>query len=69
MFCGYALFSPKKISTALWRMFPFTNAGAVTRTQILEVQPGDATLLARGRLEVTATLSGELPELGLTGKG
>lgn len=62
LFCGYALFSPKKISTALWRMFPFTNAGAVTRTQILEVLPGDATLLARGRLEVSATLSGELPE-------
>lgn len=61
LFCGYALFSPKKISTALWRIFPFSPAAAVTRTEIREVTPGDATLLLRGRLEVGVVLGGDIP--------
>lgn len=61
LFCGYALFSPKKVGSALWRVLPFTQGGAVTRTEIREVTPGDATLLSRGRLEVGVSLSGEIP--------
>jgi len=63
VFCAYALVSPKKISTSLWRMLPFTQAGPVTRTEIREVLPGDATLLTRGRLELDVTLAGEIPEV------
>ncbi len=62
LFCGYALFSPKKISTALWRVFPFARAVAVTRTEIREVVPGDATLLLRGRMDVSVVVAGEIPE-------
>ena len=61
LFCGYALLSPKKISSALWRILPFTEAGAVTRTIIQDVTPGDATLLARGQLEVGVVVAGEIP--------
>ncbi|MFO0917082.1 MAG: hypothetical protein U0872_02065 [Planctomycetaceae bacterium] len=58
LFCGYALFSPKKISSALWRIVPFARAHAVTRTEIREVAPGDATLLLRGRMDVKRRLGG-----------
>lgn len=61
LFCAYALLSPKKISSGLWRMLPFTASGAVTRTVIQEVTPGDATLLARGQFPVSVVVTGEIP--------
>src|SRR5262249_39334929 len=61
LLCGYAPFPPKRISGALGGIWPFTQGGAVTRREILEVTRGDTTLLSRGRIEVTATLGGKIP--------
>lgn len=61
--CLYTVFSPKKLSNSLWRALLPTAAVAVdTRTEIDRVQPGDVEVLARAQLEVTADLSGEMPE-------
>jgi len=63
MFCMYALFSPKKISNSIWRsLLPAADLGVSTRTEIVKVLPGDATVLARGSVEVSADIAGEVPE-------
>lgn len=61
--CLYTLFSPKKISSSVWRaLFPTAPIAVATRTEILEVNPGDVEVLARTQLEVTADLRGDIPE-------
>ena len=63
MFCLYALISPKKISNSIWRgLLPGVNLEVSTRTEILNVQPGDTTVQARTSVEVFADLAGVIPE-------
>lgn len=63
MFCLYALLSPKKISTSIWRsLMPASNVGVSTRTEIVNVQPGDQTVLAGVKIPVSADIAGEIPE-------
>jgi collagen type III alpha len=61
--CMYTLFSPKKISSSVWRaLAPTADVAVATRTEIHDVRPGDVEVLARTQLEVTADLRGETPE-------
>jgi len=61
--CLYALFSPKKISNSIWRaLFPAAQVAVATRTEIVEVNPGNANILSRTPLEVIVSLQGEIPE-------
>ena len=61
--CLYTVFSPKKISPSIWRaLFPAADVEVATRTEFLDVKPGDADVLARTQLEVTVDLLGEAPE-------
>lgn len=63
LFCLYALISPKKISNSIWRsLLPAANVGVATRTEILNVLPGDVTVLAREHVEVAADIAGEVPD-------
>jgi len=63
MFCLYALISPKKISKSIWRgLLPAANVDVATRTEILSVEPGDTTVLARESVEVIVDLVGVIPE-------
>lgn len=59
--CLYALLSPKKISTSLWRVLPTSNVAAATRTEIVSVTPGDAAATADLPLEVAVELRGQMP--------
>jgi len=62
LFCLYALLSPKKISNSIWRsLLPAANVTVSTRTEIVDVQPGDTTVLAREKVLVTAEIAGEIP--------
>ncbi len=61
--CLYTVFSPKNLSNSLWRaLLPAASVAVDTRTEINRVQPGDVEVLARSQLEVTADLSGEMPD-------
>ncbi|MEW4489211.1 hypothetical protein AB1L42_14105, partial [Thalassoglobus sp. JC818] len=63
LMCLYTIFSPKKLSTSVWRaLFPTTSVAASTRTEILDVVPGDYEVLARDHLDVTTDLGGVIPE-------
>lgn len=63
MFCLYALLSPKKISNSIWRsLLPAAELGVSTRTEIMNVQPGDQTVLARQTVLVSADIAGDVPE-------
>ncbi len=63
LFCLYALISPKKISNSIWRgLLPGINVEVATRTDILNVQPGDTTVLAGESVDVFADLAGVIPE-------
>ena len=63
MFCMYALFSPKKISNSIWRsLLPAADLSVSTRTEIVKVQPGNVSVLARESVEVSADIAGEVPE-------
>ena len=63
LFCLYALFSPKKISNSIWRsLFPAAEVGVATRTEILKVEPGNITVMARQPVEIKADIAGEVPE-------
>ncbi|MEX1097907.1 MAG: hypothetical protein WED34_17815 [Planctomycetales bacterium] len=62
-FCLYTLFSPKKVSNSIWRaLLPAAQVEVATRTEIVDVQPGDVEVLAGTQLEVLADLSGRTPE-------
>ncbi len=61
--CLYALSTPKRISSSLWRaVAPFSELSVATQTEILRVTPGDAEILSRTQLEVMTELRGEIPE-------
>lgn len=63
LFCVYALFSPKKISNSIWRsLLPAAEVGVATRTEIVNVQPGNQTILARETVLVSADIAGDVPE-------
>ena len=63
LFCLYALISPKKISNSIWRgLLPAANVEVSTRTEILNVEPGDTSVQARTSVEVFADLAGVIPE-------
>lgn len=63
LFCLYAVLSPKKPWSSIWRaIMPASSVAVSTRTEIIEVKPGDVELLARSQLEVLADLRGEIPE-------
>lgn len=59
--CLYTIFSPKRISFR--RLFlPAADVPVATRTEILDVQPGDVEVLARSEVEVVADVHGNVPE-------
>ncbi|MEK6261906.1 MAG: hypothetical protein AABP62_25185 [Planctomycetota bacterium] len=62
MFCLYALFSPKKISNSIWRGLLLSNVDVATRTEIINVEPGDTTVLAHQHVEIIVDLVGVIPE-------
>src|SRR5690606_22695040 len=63
LFCVYTLLSPKSVSASVWRaLFPAANVAVATRTEILNVQPGDAEVVARAELDVKVDLRGERPD-------
>ena len=60
--CVYTLASPKSLMSSAWRaLFPMANVTLSTRTTILEVKPGDLTVLAHATPDIEATLSGAIP--------
>jgi hypothetical protein len=61
LFCLYSVLSPKNVGPSLWRVLPLTDVPVPTRTEIREVQPGDARVLSRSVLEVTVELGGVIP--------
>jgi len=63
LFCLYTLFSPKRMSTTLWRaLMPFSAVSAATRTEIRDVKPGNTEVLARTQVDVQVELGGTIPE-------
>lgn len=61
--CAYAILSPKRIGPSLLRaLAPSSQIGVATRTEILDVRPGDANVLAGSQLEVAVLIRGETPE-------
>ena len=66
LFCVYALLSPKDISNSIWRgLLPGKDVKLATSTEILNVLPGDVTVVARtpsSRVEIIADLGGVIPE-------
>ncbi|MDG1894740.1 MAG: hypothetical protein P8J37_07520, partial [Fuerstiella sp.] len=58
--CLYVVISPKSIN--LLRPLSLSNAAVATRTRILKVTPGDATIPAGTELEITVDLSGKSPD-------
>lgn len=63
LFCLYSVFSPKKISSSVWRaLIPAADIEAPTKTVISNVEPGNTEVLARTQLEVSAFISGDIPE-------
>ena len=60
--CVYTLASPKSLMSSAWRaLFPMANVTLSTRTAILEVKPGDITVLAHATPDIETTLSGAIP--------
>jgi collagen type III alpha len=60
--CGYLLWTPKRIGPSLWRVLPVADLSPPTRTEILNVTPGDTEVFARSMPEITVELGGSLPE-------
>lgn len=61
--CLYALLSPKKVSNSIWRaLLPVSDVAVATRTEIRSVEPGDVEVVARTRVEVIASIHGDIPE-------
>jgi hypothetical protein len=61
--CVYAIVSPKRIGPSLLRaLLPTSNVGVATRTEILDVRPGDAVVLAGEELPVSVMIRGQAPE-------
>ena len=63
VFSLYTLFTPKKVSTSIWRaLFPASAVEAPTQTVIGKVSPGDVQVIPGTRLEVLADITGDVPE-------
>ena len=63
VFVAYSLLSPKSVTNSLWRaLFPSASVTVATRTEILNVTPGDTEVLARSQLDVSADLAGVIPD-------
>lgn len=62
LLCLYAILSPKKIGPSLARILPVVDVTAPTRTEIVSVSPGNATVLARSVQEITVDLAGVMPQ-------
>lgn len=61
--CAYAILSPKRIGPSLLRaLTPSSSIGVATRTEILDVRPGDANVLAGAQLEIEVLIRGEAPD-------
>jgi hypothetical protein len=61
--CLYTILTPKKITTSIYRaLVPMSEAAVATQTEIIEVKPGDAQVLARSNVEVIVDLRGLAPE-------
>src|SRR5690606_35307384 len=61
--CLYAVASPKRVGPSILRaLFPASSASVATRTEIIEVRPGDTTVLAGSQLDVSIMRRGEMPE-------
>lgn len=61
--CLYTVLTPKKIAPSIYRaLLPTADAAVATRTEILDVKPGDVEVLARSQVEVIVDLSGQAPE-------
>ncbi|WP_437186061.1 hypothetical protein SH668x_003189 [Planctomicrobium sp. SH668] len=62
--CLYTFFSPKNMSTTLWRaLMPASSVSAATQTEIRNVKPGTTEVLARDHVQVVAELGGKIPEV------
>jgi len=59
--CLYTVFSPKHMSFAR-PLLPLLGSKVATQTEIFNVEPGDAEILARTQLEVSVDLRGKVPE-------
>ena len=63
VFCFYALLTPKKISNSIWRsLFPLSAVEVATQTEIVNVLPGNATILMRQTVQFSADISGNVPD-------
>lgn len=60
LFCLYALFSPKPIS--FLRPLTVANIPVATQTRIVEVTPGDASVLARRSLPISVIVRDKTPD-------
>ncbi|HEX6986233.1 MAG TPA: hypothetical protein VF170_12705, partial [Planctomycetaceae bacterium] len=61
--CAYAVLSPKRVGPSIVRaLFPTSATGVATRTEVLAVTPGDASVLAGTQLDVSVMIRGETPE-------
>ena len=60
--CAYVVLSPKRVMPSFLRaVLPTSDRVVATRTEILEVKPGDVTVLSGGRVDLEVRLRGELP--------
>ncbi len=61
--CIYAIASPKRVGPSLLRaLLPASNIGVATRTEILDVRPGNTAVLAGEQLSVSVMIRGETPD-------
>ncbi|MEM1063539.1 MAG: hypothetical protein AAGJ97_14535, partial [Planctomycetota bacterium] len=61
--CAYAVFSPKSLGNAINRAFlPSSETAVATRTRIIDVVPGDATLAAGEVLDIAVEYADADPE-------
>ena len=63
VFCIYAMLSPKKISSSIWRgLVPLAQVPLATITEILDVKPGDTTVpVHQPFVDIQVDLAGEIP--------
>ena len=63
VFLLYSLFTPKRVSSSVWRaILPTAEIAAPTETVIKSVQPGDAEVVPGTRLPIEVEITGETPD-------
>ncbi|WP_166829639.1 hypothetical protein [Thalassoroseus pseudoceratinae] len=63
VFLLYSLFTPKPVSSSVWRaILPTSDIAAPTETVIKSVLPGDAEVVPGTRLPIEVEISGETPD-------